>query len=71
MSLLHNTVKLLEADVKEIKSDLKTIMGDLRKVKGKLSNMPTTFQMIGMVLGIMGATFAFIRFGLGALPPTP
>lgn len=61
---LETRVKRLEDDMKEIKGDLKTLVKDIAEMKGRLSAMPTTWQLIGMVLAIMGATFAFIRFGL-------
>ena len=57
-------VKRLEDDMKEIKGDLKTLVKDIAEMKGRLSAMPTTWQLISLVLAIMGATFAFIRFGL-------
>lgn len=60
-------VKKLEDDFKDIKGDLKSLLKDVAEIKGRVSAMPTTWQLIGMVLAIMGATFAFIRFGLSGL----
>jgi len=67
---LEARVKKVEDDLKEIKGDMKSLLKDVSEMKGRLSAMPTTFQLLGMVLAIMGATFAFIRFGL-SVTPTP
>ncbi len=40
---------------------------DLSEVKGRISAMPTTWQLLGMILAIMGASFAIIRFGLAGV----
>jgi hypothetical protein len=56
-------VSRLEKDMGEVRSDLKAIRLDTAEIKGKLSNMPTTFQLIGLVLAIMAATFAIVRLG--------
>jgi hypothetical protein len=56
-------VARLEKDMGEVRSDLKAVRVDIAEIKGKLSNMPTTFQLIGLVLAIMAATFAIVRLG--------
>ncbi|MGE0584149.1 MAG: hypothetical protein AB7O39_03340 [Flavobacteriaceae bacterium] len=64
-------VKLLEYRAEQadkmfarIDAKLDGIAKDMSEIKGRISAMPTTWQLITMVLAIMGATFAFIRFGL-------
>ncbi|WP_105430187.1 hypothetical protein [Neorhizobium sp. T6_25] len=64
---LDSRVQKLEGDLKEIKGDLKALVKDVAEIKGRVSAMPSSFQLLGMVLAIMGATFAFIRFGLSGL----
>lgn len=68
MEDLTRRVGALEADMKEVKSDLKRLLETVARIDGRVSQMPTAFQLLGMVVGIvfavMGATFAMIRFGL-------
>ncbi|MGX1100085.1 hypothetical protein [Amorphus sp. MBR-141] len=54
----------LEKDMSEIKSDLKKIGLDVSETKGRLSAMPTTWQLAGLIIAIMGLSFVVIRFGL-------
>lgn len=56
-------VTALEADVREVKSDLKAIRVDLSEIKGKISNMPSTWQMIG----VFAALIALLLAGSGVL----
>lgn len=61
-------VAKLEADMSEVKGDLKSLLKDVSEIKGRVASMPTAWQLLGMnltiVLAVMGATFAIIRFGL-------
>lgn len=57
----------MEARVKALETDIRTLVKDVAEIKGRLYAMPTTFQLLGMVLAIMGSTFAFIRFGMTGL----
>lgn len=59
-------VKTLEGDMKEIKGDLKTAVRDLAEIKGRLSNMPSTWQIVGIV-GTMLALVIASGGGLLAL----
>lgn len=58
-------VKRLEDDGKELRQDLKTIMRDLSEIKGRVNAMPTTWQMVGFVVALCVALFAYMRLGLG------
>lgn len=58
-------VKRLEEDGKELRQDLKTILRDLSEIKGRVNAMPTTWQMVGFVVALCVAFFAYMRLGLG------
>lgn len=58
-------VKRLEDDGKELRQDLKTILRDLSEIKGRVNAMPTTWQMVGFVVALCVAFFAYMRLGLG------
>lgn len=60
-------VKRLEDDVKEVRSDTKAIRIDLAEIRGKLSNMPSTWQMIGLMVGLLGLAFVILKLTV----PTP
>ena len=66
---LEARVKRLEDDMKEIKGDLKSLLKDSAEIKGKISNMPSTWQMIGicgvmigLVLAACGFAFTLARY---------
>lgn len=66
---METRVKRLEDDMKEIKGDLKSLLKDASEIKGKISNMPSTWQIVGIV-GVMlsiviasgGGVLALIRY---------
>jgi len=51
-------VKSLEEGVKDIKGDLKLLLRDVAEIKGKISNLPSTWQMIGVFGGLVGLLLA-------------
>lgn len=57
-------VTALEKRFDKFEAKLDTLIKDVAEMKGRVSAMPTTWQLIGMVLAIMGASFAMIRFGV-------
>lgn len=57
-------VTALEKRFDRFEAKLDAVVKDLAEVKGRISAMPTTWQLLGMILAIMGASFAIIRFGL-------
>lgn len=67
-------VARLETDVSELKADMKAVRLDIAEIKGRVSNMPTTWQLVGLVIGMMltvfalcfGLGFALLRLGLGS-----
>lgn len=56
-------VAALENEMREVRSDLKAIRVDLSEIKGKISNMPSTWQMIG----VFAALIALLLAGSGVL----
>jgi hypothetical protein len=62
---MERRVSALEEGFKRIEPKLDTVVKDTSEIKGRLSAMPTSWQLLGMILAIMGASFAIIRFGLG------
>ena len=65
---MDGRVLKLERDVGDIKETLKRLepaltglVSNVAEVKGKISNMPTTWQLIGLVVAIMAATFGIIH----------
>ncbi|HEV7258968.1 MAG TPA: hypothetical protein VGN82_14400 [Bosea sp. (in: a-proteobacteria)] len=57
----------IEKRLDKIDTKLDALGKDVAEVKGRISAMPTTWQLLGMILAIMGASFAIIRFGLGKI----
>ena len=66
MNGLVKRVETLEDALREIRADLKTLMRDVAETKGRIGQLPTTWQLIGVVIGILGLSFIVIRFGLPA-----
>jgi|GEM_PF-2194320 len=72
---LENDVKVLDGKfdavmkrLDGIDSDLKSIMKDVARIEGRVSTMPSTWQLLMMIVGIMGfafaLAFAILRFGI-------
>lgn len=61
---MEHRVARLEDDMREIRSDLKALRVDMAEMKGRVASLPTTWQMITLVFGILGGAFVIIRFGL-------
>lgn len=58
-------VAKLEKSFDKIDGKLDSLIKEVAEMKGRVSAMPTTWQLIGLVLGIMAATLAIVRFGIG------
>jgi len=74
---LENDVKALDGKfgavmkrLDGIDGDLKSIMKDVARIEGRVSTMPSTWQLLMMVVGIMGfafaLAFAILRFGISS-----
>jgi len=48
----------------EIKIDQLPTAADVSEIKGRVSQMPTVWQLLGLVIAIFGLAFALVRFGL-------
>lgn len=66
---METRVAQLENDFRDFRTDLKAIRLDLSEIKGKISNMPSTWQMIGicgamlgMIMASGGTAFALARY---------
>ncbi|MEJ0093341.1 MAG: hypothetical protein WDN46_07865 [Methylocella sp.] len=57
-------VARLEQDFREIKDDLKAMRVDMSTVRGRIETLPTTWQLITLVFGILGGAFLILHFGL-------
>jgi hypothetical protein len=56
--------KASSAEVAEIRGELKNkaTVADVAEIKGKMSQIPNFWQQMGIGIGIIGLTFAIIRF---------
>lgn len=60
----------LEEQVAEVGRKLDRIESQMAKavevaeIKGRVSQLPTVWQLVGLVIGIFGAALALLRFGL-------
>lgn len=61
---MEQRVAALEKRFDRFEAKLDTLVRDVAEVKGRVGAMPTAWQLLGMILAIMGASFAIIRFGL-------
>ena len=58
--------KASAVDLAEIKEKLETRASAIERaeIKGRVSVLPTIFQMISLVFGILGGAFLILKFGL-------
>lgn len=61
---MEGRVKRLEEDSREMGADLKAIRIDLAEIKGRVSAMPTTWQMVGLIVAMAVAIFTIVRVAL-------
>lgn len=54
-------VTSLEKRFDKFDGKLDALIKDVAEMKGRVSAMPTTWQLIALVLAIMGATFAILK----------
>lgn len=57
-------VTSLERRFDRFEAKLDSLIKDVAEVKGRVSAMPSTWQLVGIVLAVLGAAFAIIRLGL-------
>lgn len=61
---LEARVTRLEKQFDKLDGKVDTLVRDVAEIKGRINAMPTTWQLVGLIIAIMGASFAIIRFGL-------
>lgn len=70
---VERRIEGLEADVAEIKTSLLRIESkidqlpqapDFFELKGRVSQLPTVWQLFGVVIAIFALAFALLRFGM-------
>ena len=61
---METRIARLEEDSKEIRADLKSLRVDAAEIKGRISQLPTIWQLISLVFGILGGAFVIAKFGL-------
>lgn len=66
---MDQRIARLERDVADIKAvlsrlepTLKSVNDDVKEMKGRLSQMPSTWQLVGLVVAIFGLAFVILRF---------
>lgn len=62
-AMMEARVARIEDDMKEIRADLKAIRIDVAEMKGRVASLPTTWQLITLVFGILGGAFLILKFG--------
>ncbi len=60
-------VAALEKRFDRFEQKLDALIKDVSEMKGRMNAMPTSWQLLGMILAVMGASFAIIRFGLAGV----
>jgi outer membrane murein-binding lipoprotein Lpp len=64
MDPMEARVARLENDMREIKADLKALRLDSAQIKGRISQLPSTKEMITLVIGVLGLAFLIVKFGM-------
>ena len=56
---LEDDMKEVKADLRAVKTDLSAIRSDLGYLKGRMENLPTTWQMVTVLMTSQAALLAF------------
>ncbi len=66
---MDGRIDKLERDVADIKATLarleptlRSVNDDIKEIKGRVAAMPSTWQLIGLTIGIFAAAAAVVRF---------
>ncbi|MBF0563323.1 MAG: hypothetical protein HQL37_15225 [Alphaproteobacteria bacterium] len=65
---LREDIAEIRTEQKEQRRDIVGLREDIAEMKGRVSQMPTLWQLLVGVFGIMGSVFAFLRFGMPTHP---
>ena len=56
-----------EKRMERIDNKLDRALEGIARIEGRINAMPTTWQLVGLILAVLGASFAIIRFGMAGL----
>ena len=56
-----------EKRMERVDSKLDRALEGIARIEGRINAMPTTWQLVGLILAVLGASFAIIRFGMAGL----
>jgi septal ring factor EnvC (AmiA/AmiB activator) len=59
---LERDVTGTKAVLARFESTLKSVNDDVKEMKDRLSEMPSTWRLIGLVVAIFGLAFVILRF---------
>jgi hypothetical protein len=55
-------VASLEKRFDRFEAKVDALIKDVAEIKGRVSTMPSTWQLVGLILAIMGASFTILKF---------
>lgn len=61
---LESKIDRIEARLDRVEARMDQFATDLAELKGRVSQLPTVWQLMGMIIAVFGLAFALIRFGL-------
>lgn len=53
--------------MERVDTKLDRALEGIARIEGRINAMPTTWQLVGLILAVLGASFAIIRFGLSGI----
>ncbi len=62
---IKDDVKKLDDRLRKVETDVARIDGRLTGIEGQLRQIPTLWQLAGLIFAIFGASFVLIRFASG------
>lgn len=62
-----NRFDKIEGKLDKLLESMNDVRVDLARVEGRVNSLPSTWQMITLVFGILGGAFLIVRFGLSHL----
>ena len=65
LSRLTADVGEIKAEQKEQRKDIAKLQQDVARLDGRVSQLPTLWQLAGLIFAIFGAAFVLIRFASG------
>ena len=72
LAQMHGELRQVQADVADIRAeqkeqrrDIGKLQQDVARLDGRVSQLPTLWQLAGLIFAIFGAAFVLIRFASG------